>query len=323
MSDQGVTIDQDMVQQIRRDSRTLVRELGFMGRTLAGTALSPSAVHALIEIGAAREITAQQLADCLLLEKSTISRLVASLVAKGLIEERQSMADRRKKLIGLTRAGQNQLARIHRHGREVVACSVGRCDRAAATMVAAGLTAYSNALTSARLGSEALATKQPVQPVIRSGYHPGLLGRIVELHADYYREKAGFGLVFETRVAGDMAEFLRRIDNPRNATWYVDFNGRVEGGVSIDGEDLGGNCAHLRWFIVNPALHGFGLGRALMDRAMAFVREQHFDQARLWTFQGLDAARAIYEKQGFRLESENVASSWGAEVREQAFVFDC
>lgn len=40
-----------LVEPIRDASRRLVRELGFMRDTLAGTGLPRSAVHALIEIG--------------------------------------------------------------------------------------------------------------------------------------------------------------------------------------------------------------------------------------------------------------------------------
>ena len=39
------------IRQLRELSRKLVRELGFMRSTLAGSDLAPSAVHALIEIG--------------------------------------------------------------------------------------------------------------------------------------------------------------------------------------------------------------------------------------------------------------------------------
>jgi hypothetical protein len=42
----------------------------------------------------------------------------------------------------------------------------------------------------------------------------------------------------------------------------------------------------------------------------------------LWTFQGLDAARRLYEKHGFRLAEEREGSQWGERVLEQRFVLD-
>ncbi|MGO3570299.1 MAG: MarR family transcriptional regulator, partial [Serratia grimesii] len=47
----SITQPSPYLHSIRDASRHLVRELGFMGSTLAETDLPPSAVHALIEIG--------------------------------------------------------------------------------------------------------------------------------------------------------------------------------------------------------------------------------------------------------------------------------
>ncbi|MEH6360850.1 MAG: GNAT family N-acetyltransferase [Amylibacter sp.] len=151
-------------------------------------------------------------------------------------------------------------------------------------------------------------------PVIRRGYSPGLLGRIVQLHASYYSKKVSFGLEFETLVACDMAAFLTRINRSMNATWFVENNGEIAGGISIDGEDL-------RWFIVDYTIRGAGFGNGLMEAAMDFVREQGFKEVHLWTFDGLKAARALYEKHGFALVEENLGQKWGIEVLEQKFVF--
>ncbi|PJN94615.1 MarR family transcriptional regulator, partial [Amaricoccus sp. HAR-UPW-R2A-40] len=58
----------------------LARRLGFLEEALAGTGLPPSSVHALIEIAARPGCTATDLAGALLLEKSSVSRLVRRLV---------------------------------------------------------------------------------------------------------------------------------------------------------------------------------------------------------------------------------------------------
>jgi len=159
------------------------------------------------------------------------------------------------------------------------------------------------------------------KPIIRRGYSPGLLGRIVQLHASYYSKKVSFGLEFETLVACDMAAFLTRINRPMNATWFVENNGVIAGGISIDGEDLGAGIGHIRWFIVDDTIRGAGFGSGLMKVAMDFVQEQDFKEVHLWTFDGLKAARVLYEKHGFVLVEENPGQNWGKEVLEQKFVF--
>jgi hypothetical protein len=52
---------------------------------------------------------------------------------------------------------------------------------------------------------------------------------------------------------------------------------------------------------------------------MAFCEEQRFDMAYLWTFQGLDAARHLYEKFGFKLVKTRSGTQWGKRVVEQRF----
>jgi len=48
-------------------------------------------------------------------------------------------------------------------------------------------------------------------------------------------------------------------------------------------------------------------------------RARQYDRVYLDTFEGLVAARHLYEKFGFRLVHERSGTQWGAEVVEQRF----
>ena len=111
-----------------------------------------------------------------------------------------------------------------------------------------------------------------------------------------------------------------RLASARNRQLTAHHAGRIVGGVAIDGEDLGGGVAHLRWFIVDEAERGRGLGRELLVRAVAFCSEAGFAAIELWTFAGLDAARHLYQDCGFVLVEEKPGSQWGRTVNEQRFV---
>lgn len=117
-----------------------------------------------------------------------------------------------------------------------------------------------------------------------------------------------------------MAEFLGRIDRPKNAVFSAELNDRLVGSVSIDGEDLGCSVAHLRWFIVDDGARGLGIGQKLISTAMEFVDRTKFSESHLRTFKDLDAARYLYEQAGFRLSEEKPGEQWGREVLEQMFV---
>ena len=154
---------------------------------------------------------------------------------------------------------------------------------------------------------------------IHCGYLPGAIGRIVALHARYYHALVGFGLPFEAKVAREMAEFCERLDSQRDGLWLVLHNGQVEGSIAIDGDQADTAGAHLRWFILSDTLRSTGAGSALLHCAMDFCRSNHYDRVYLWTFEGLHAARHLYEKAGFQLVHQQVGKQWGTEVNEQRF----
>ncbi|HUX26600.1 MAG TPA: GNAT family N-acetyltransferase [Burkholderiales bacterium] len=151
-----------------------------------------------------------------------------------------------------------------------------------------------------------------------AGYLAGAIGR-VELHAGYYSKAWDFGLYFEARVAAELSEFLRRFDPARDGFWTVVRDGRVEGSIAIDAAKVETEGAHLRWFILSDALRGSGLGKRLMQEAAGFCRGQGYRRIFLWTFQGLEAARHLYEKSGFRLVEQLEGEQWGKRVLEQRY----
>jgi GNAT superfamily N-acetyltransferase len=158
-----------------------------------------------------------------------------------------------------------------------------------------------------------------VSAVLHQGYLPGCIGRVTELHADYYARQSGFGVHFESLVARDMAAFCERYDPTRDGLWLLLLDGRVEGSIAIDGLHADSDGAHLRWFITSDRLRGSGAGTRLLTRALAFCDAHPYRQTYLWTFDGLQAARHLYEKHGFRLVRQQAGRQWGAEVLEQRF----
>jgi len=154
---------------------------------------------------------------------------------------------------------------------------------------------------------------------IEEGYAPGCIGRVTQLHAEYYAGNHGFGVPFEAKVAQELAKFCLAFEPDRDGLWLVR-DPVIQGSIAIDGSKASGGCAHLRWFITSDALRGQGIGRLLLARALAFADTKGYQSIQLWTFAGLDAARHLYEAHGFRLVEQNAGSTWGKVVEEQRFV---
>ena len=154
---------------------------------------------------------------------------------------------------------------------------------------------------------------------ILSGYIPGAIGKVVELHATYYAQQWGFGLFFESMIARGLANFLSRIDEKHNGFWIAVHDKQIVGSITIDGSEAAVKGAHLRWFILDPEYQGMGIGKQLIGEAMRFCEVKNFQRVYLSTFAGLDSARHLYEQWGFKLLEENESDTWGVRVREQTF----
>jgi GNAT superfamily N-acetyltransferase len=152
-----------------------------------------------------------------------------------------------------------------------------------------------------------------------SGYIPGAIGRIAELHGTYYYKHWGFHLFFESKVAMELSEFLRRFNEAHDGLWVARVEEKIVGSIAIDGANHHSQGAHLRWFIVAPEKQGHGIGKILLKEAVEFCRRKKFSQVYLWTFAGLDPARHLYEKFGFKLCEQHEGNQWGKSVTEQKF----
>ena len=206
-------IEPALIEIIRTASRIIVRELGFMHTTLAATAYPPSAVHTLLEIDAQGTLNATQLVETLGLDKSSVSRILNKLIETGELKESTDKEDSRIKQLLLTAQGKRTVNKIHAYGQMQVTTALKQLNLTQQQSVAQGLTTYAQALHTCRTNKN---VNTPCPTKISSGYMPGLVGRVAEMHAAFYSQHVGFGQFFESKVASGIAEFAGRLDQPCN-----------------------------------------------------------------------------------------------------------
>ena len=93
----------------------------------------------------------------------------------------------------------------------------------------------------------------------------------------------------------------RAYAEPRSAYFVVEREGKVIGGggvAPLAGGDEG--TCELRKMYFLPEARGIGAGAAMMDRCLQTAREFGFRQCYLETLRGMDAAKRLYERTGFR-----------------------
>jgi DNA-binding MarR family transcriptional regulator len=143
--------DLTLIDDIRAASRQMVRELGFMEQTVAATDYPPSAVHAILEIGARGPMTSGQLAEFLHLEKSSVSRMARKLIECGELKELADAEDARIKPLSLTPKGRRTLVAIVDFARRQVSSALERLTETERRTVREGLAIYARALQADRI----------------------------------------------------------------------------------------------------------------------------------------------------------------------------
>jgi GNAT superfamily N-acetyltransferase len=154
---------------------------------------------------------------------------------------------------------------------------------------------------------------------IVEAWAPGVIGGIAALHARFYAESHGFGAFFEAKVARELGEFLGRMDAARGDLFRCALaaDGRVLGSIALDaGDPSPEGLWHLRWFILDAALRGQGLGRAWLAACIDSARRHGAPGIHLWTLAGLDAAARAYAASGFVVTEQVAATQWGRETAE-------
>jgi DNA-binding MarR family transcriptional regulator len=118
--------------------------------TVRGVQVQPGTVGILTVIGSTGEAGGchpKELAARCALDASTISRAVATLVARGLVERSADPADRRACILTLTAAGHDALADLHRRQSEFLSEALREWSASELDAFAAGLARFVDDLT--------------------------------------------------------------------------------------------------------------------------------------------------------------------------------
>src|SRR5689334_13047355 len=152
--------------------------------------------------------------------------------------------------------------------------------------------------------------------IIRNELHPGDIGYVVYMHGHLYKTECNYGIEFETYVAAGLAEFYRQYDEQKDRAWICEHENKIVGFLLLVHR---GEAAQLRYFILEPAYRGIGLGNRLMNLYMDFLKEKKYKSSYLWTTNELPTSAHLYKKFGFKLSEERPSNAFGKPVMEQKY----
>ncbi len=137
------------------------------------------------------------------------------------------------------------------------------------------------------------------------------------MHGVLYAREYDLDWTFEGYVAAGLAAFASTFNPDTDRLWIAENAAGIVGTIAIAGR--ADRTAQLRWFLVQPEARGQGVGRRLMNEALAFCRERGFRVVFLWTIRGLPVSAHLYRDAGFELREEKTHELWGAVRTEQRY----
>ena len=237
------------------------------------------------------------------LDPGYLSRMLARLEQQGLIDRVRSEIDGRQRLLSLTPEGKDAFSLLDDRSREEVAEMLGELSEGDQRRLLEAMHTIEDILDTDFKFSEPFFLRQ---------HEPGDMGWVVHRHGVLYAQEYGWDERFEALVARIVADFVDNYDPARERCWIAEMGGEVVGCVFIVRAD--DTVAKLRLLLVEPGARGLGLGTRLVEECIRFARRSCYETLTLWTNSVLDAARHIYQEQGFELVEEEAHHSFGHDL---------
>jgi len=162
---------------------------------------------------------------------------------------------------------------------------------------------------------------------IRVGPRPGDLGTVLAMHGKLYAREFGYDERFEAHVADGLTAYADALGTARDAgapgpgpLWLAEDGDRTLGTIAMVAVDE--HTTQIRWFLVDPATRGRGIGSRLLHTALDHAETDGFRHVLLWTVDGLAAAQHLYTGAGFRLTERLPGRRFGQQLVELRYDLD-
>ncbi len=291
MNQKTIEIDpMEMIRDIRTATRTVVRELNLLQGGFQGSSLNYTQCHVLFELECHGSLRTTELSEILLLDKSTISKVIKSLVKMGFVRINPDKSDRRQKWLRLTTKGQQKTRENNCQADAEVNEALNLLSEEEATKIRDGLQLYAKAIHRKRRQAEC-----KIRPILAEDE--------IQVAQLIKTVMAEFGIVGEGYSSNDaeIEHMYTAYANERSVFFVIERSGRILGGGGI------GPLAHaqpdiceLRKMYFYPELRGLGLGKKLVEMCLNEARKIGYQECYLETVERMWQANLLYQKMGFR-----------------------
>jgi DNA-binding MarR family transcriptional regulator/GNAT superfamily N-acetyltransferase len=286
------------VAAVRRFNRFYTRTIGVLGEGFQRSPYSLTEGRLIYELAQADQVATMDLRRKLGLDPGYLSRILARFKADGLVRLGRSASDNRRQVVELSDSGRRAFRMLDTHAKQDMGALLDRLSEADQARLISAMTTIES------LWGEPRQAKVRLRPP-----QAGELGWVVQRQGVLYAQEYGWNDEFEALCSRIVAEFVEGRTEGRDAAWIAVLD-EVPAG-SIFCVEKSAETAQLRLLFVEQWARGAGVGAALVDACLGFARSAGYREMVLWTNKELHAARRLYQRAGFELESEEEGRSFG------------
>lgn len=313
-------IARDDINLLRHNARGLVRELGLLNDAYFDIGVTLAERHLLIELNTPINPTANEIAERLLLDKSTVSRVINNAINKSYVSYRTDENDKRKRYLYLTDKGKEILNAFEPIAFNQTKNALLDLTDEEVQIVFRGIALYEQGLKNARLrnisNNPSLTYQDPTHPIQMENLQDiseklDGLGYILRPFKE--RDKDSLYEIFKDVVntgsqfpyeCSSIEEFNRQFFKP-DAKVYVCLSSAKEvvGGFYIR-PNYTGRSSHIAnaAYMIRDTYRGKGIGSLMIKASLHLAQQLGFRgmQFNMVLSQNSGAVK-LYQKLGFNI----------------------
>jgi len=298
--------------EIRSFNRFYTAHLDILNQNYLDSNYSLTEVRMIYEINENQDITAQEICETLNLDKGYLSRVLKRLTKDGVIEKVPSVTDKRAFNIKLTSSGNKLLQKLNAiadQQSELKVKNLSTAEQEKLVNAMGNIKKMLDSKNSSKISASDISYRHDLRP--------GDIGYIIYLHSKIYDQESSFSNEFEFYVVKTFYHFLEQYSPEKDRLWMAEYNNQIIGCIAIVHQSE--HEAQLRWFLSDPSFRGLGIGKKLLNDAIAFCREKRYKNVFLLTTDKQERALDMYKTAGFKLTNSQEVNQWGATFRDERY----
>jgi len=301
-----------IIKRVREFNRFYTNILGLLDKHILDSHYSLSEVRVLYEIANMEKCTAKLLNEELAVDLGYLSRIIKRFEKDDLINRVKSENDGRIYYLFLTDKGKDIMKKLDQLSCRYIEHMIKPLKMDQQEKLIKSMNTIENILS---VREDTINGKKKVN--IRCDLKPGDVGYLIYLHGWIYEKECGYNYLFEGYVCKTFYDFYNKYNPNKDQFWLAEFNGEIIGSIAIVGHTQ--TKAQLRWFILHPDYRGYGLGKSLLNEAMAYCKNKGYQNVFLETTQDQEKAIKMYEQFGFEKVSVHEHHAWGKDLVELVY----